>query len=140
MPRCSSTVRKPHTFTPLRFFQLSPAHVSLNFSPAWGIERNVHANLPVRISHARISPAGPCGGFSCVVPPAITRFLYTTGGEVSPLRPVRPRMIASVFRLTIPLSPKFGFGLPDLAFNEKSLPSLEPKTTCGGVVRSPPQY
>src|SRR5262245_1993714 len=118
MPRCSSMVRKPHTFTPVRFFQLSPAHVSLYFSPAWGIEWNVHTNLPVRRSHARISPAGPCGGFSCVVPPAITKFLYTIGGDVRPLRPGRPRMIASVFILTMPLSPKLGFGFPDLASNE----------------------
>src|SRR5207253_7347761 len=50
------------TFTPERFFQLSPAHVSLYFSPACGIEWNVHASLPVRMSQARISPAGPCGG------------------------------------------------------------------------------
>ena len=34
------------------------------------------------MSHARTSPAGPFGGFSCVVPPVITRFLYTIGGEV----------------------------------------------------------
>ena len=65
---------KPQTLTPERFFQLSPAQVSLYFSPARGIERNVHTSLPVRMSHARTSPAGPRGGFSCVVPPVMTRF------------------------------------------------------------------
>ena len=50
---------RPQTFTPERFFQLSPAQVSLNFSPARGIERNVHTSLPVWMSHARTSPAGP---------------------------------------------------------------------------------
>ena len=33
MPRSTSTVMKPQTLTPERFFQLSPAHVSLYFSP-----------------------------------------------------------------------------------------------------------
>ena len=66
---------KPQTFTPERFFQLSPAHVSLYFSPSRGIEWNVQTSLPVCMSHARTSPAGPCGGFSCVVPPVMTRFL-----------------------------------------------------------------
>ncbi len=74
--------KNPQTFTPERFFQLSPAHVSLNFSPARGTERKVHTSLPVRMSHARTSPAGPCGGFSCVVPPVMTRFLYMIGGEL----------------------------------------------------------
>ena len=66
---------KPQTLTPERFFQLSPAHVSLYFSPARGTEWNVHTSLPVCMSHARTSPAGPRGGFSCVVPPVMTRFL-----------------------------------------------------------------
>ena len=68
MPRWTSTVMKPQTFTPERFFQLSPAHVSLNFSPARGMEWNVQTSLPVWMSQARTSPAGPCGGFSCVRP------------------------------------------------------------------------
>ena len=38
MPRSASTVRKPQTLTPERSFQLSGAQVSLNFSPARGIE------------------------------------------------------------------------------------------------------
>ena len=67
---------KPQTLTPDRFFQLSPAHVSLNFSPARGIEWNVHTSLPVWMSHARTSPAGPRGGFSCVRPPVMIRLLY----------------------------------------------------------------
>ena len=140
MPRCASTVMKPHTFTPERFFQLSPAHVSLYFSPARGIEWNVHASLPVCMFHARTSPAGPFGGFSCVVPPVITRSLYTIGGEVSPLRPGSPCMISGVFRLTMPLSPKASFGFPVFAFSEYNLPSEEPNTTCGGVCPSPGQY
>ncbi len=64
MPRWVSTVMKPQTLTPARFFQLSPAHVSLNFSPAPGIDLNVHTSLPVWMSHALTSPAGPSGGFS----------------------------------------------------------------------------
>src|SRR5207244_1736450 len=48
-------------------------------------------------------------------------------------------MIASVFRLTMPLSPKAGFGFPDLASNEYSFPSADPNTTCAGVVPSPLQ-
>ena len=66
---------KPQTLTPERFFQLSPAQVSLNFSPARGIERNVQTSLPVCMSQARTSPAGPWGGFSCVRPPVMMRFL-----------------------------------------------------------------
>ena len=81
---------KPHTFTPERFFPLSPVQVSLNFSPARGIERNVHTSLPVWMSHARTSPAGPRGGFSCVRPPVMTRLRYTVGGELSPFDPGRP--------------------------------------------------
>ena len=115
IPRSWSTVMNPHTFTPVRFFQLSPAHVSLPFWPGCGTEWNVQTSLPVRISHARTSPAGPCDGTSCVVPPVMTRFLYTIGGEDSPLRPGRPRRISSVFRLTTPLSPNSGFGLPVFA-------------------------
>src|SRR5580692_3488896 len=140
MPRCASTVMKPHTLTPERFFQLSPAQVSLYFSPARGMEWNVHASLPVCISHARTSPAGPFGGFSCVVPPVMTRFLYTIGGELSPLRPGSPCMISGVFRLTMPLSPKASLGFPVLASTEYNLPSLEPKTICAGVRPSPDQY
>src|SRR3954451_8641379 len=111
MPRWTSTVRKPHTLTPERFFQLSVAQVSLYFSPARGTEWKVQASLPVCMSHARTSPAGPFGGFSCVVPPVITRFLYTVGGELSPLRPDRPCISSGVFRLTTPLSPKPLLGL-----------------------------
>src|SRR6476661_6015603 len=118
MPRWGSTVRKPHTLTPERFFQLSPAQVSLYFSPARGMEWKVHASLPVCMSQARTSPAGPLGGFSCVVPPAMTRFLYTIGGELRALRPGSPCMISGVFRLTIPLSPNSLLGLPVLASRE----------------------
>ena len=82
------------------------------------MEWKVHASLPVRMSQARTSPAGPCGGFSCVVPPVITRFLYTIGGEVRALRPGSPCMMASVFRLTTPLSPNAGFGFPVFASSE----------------------
>src|SRR3954451_8785069 len=124
MPRWTSTVRKPHTLTPERFFQLSVAQVSLYFSPARGIEWKVHASLPLRISHARTSPAGPFGGFSCVVPPAITKFLYTIGGELSALRPGSPCIISGVFRLTMPLSPNASLGFPVFAFSEYNLPSL----------------
>ena len=67
--------------TPVRCFQLSPPHVSLNFSPARGTERNVQTSFPVCMSHARTSPAGPRGGFSCVRPPVMTRCRYTTGGD-----------------------------------------------------------
>src|SRR5215469_6936291 len=140
MPRAASTVRKPHTLTPERFFQLSPAQVSLYFSPACGMEWKVQASLPVDMSQARTSPAGPCGGFSCVVPPVMTRFLYTIGGALKPLRPGIPRMISGVFRLRTPLSPKALFGLPVLASTEYNLPSPEPNTTCGGVLESPAQY
>ena len=76
MPRWTSTVMKPQTLTPVRSFQLSPPHESLYFSPARGIERKVHTSLPVWMSHARTSPAGPFGGFSCVRPPVMIRFLY----------------------------------------------------------------
>src|SRR6267154_2903774 len=107
---------KPQILTPERFFQLSPAHVSLYFSPARGTEWNVHATLPVRMSHARTSPAGPLGGFSCVVPPAMTKFLYTIGGELKALRPGSPCMISGVFIVTMPLSPKASLGFPVLAF------------------------
>src|SRR5262245_6105567 len=140
MPRAASTVMKPHTFTPDRFFQLSPIHVSWCFSPARGTELNVHTSLPVRRSHALTSPAGPVGGFSCVVPPVITRFLYTIGGELSPLRPGRPRRISGVSRFTMPFSPNFSLGVPVFASSEYSFASLEPKTICGGVVPSPGQY
>ena len=95
MPRCASTVMKPQTFTPERFFQLSPAQVSLPFSPLAGMEWNVQTSLPVCMSHARTSPAGPSGGFSCVMPPVITRFLYTVGGALSASRPGRPCRISS---------------------------------------------
>src|SRR5439155_17192222 len=118
MPRWTSTVRKPQTLTPDRFFQLSPVHVSLYFSPARGIEWNVHASLPVCMSHARTSPAGPRGGFSCVVPPVITRFLYTVGGELRALRPGSPCMMSGVFMLTMPLSPKASLSFPVLAISE----------------------
>src|SRR5580700_6382352 len=140
MPRPASTVRKPHTLTPVRFFQLSAAQVSLYFSPARGMEWNVQATLPVRMSHARTSPAGPSGGFSCVVPPAMTRVLNTIGGEVSPLRPGSPCMISGVFMLTTPLSPNASLGFPVFASTEYNLPSLEPKTICAGVRASPGQY
>src|SRR6185369_12601720 len=139
MPRWASTVMKPHTLTPERFFQLSPAQLSLYFSPARGMEWKVHTSLPVCMSQARTSPAGPCGGFSCVVPPAITRFLYTVGGELSALRP-GACMMSGVFILTTPLSPNASLSLPVLAFTEYSLPLLEPNTTCAGVCESPVQY
>src|ERR1700678_3674678 len=131
---------KPHTLTPVRFFQLSSAQVSLYFSPARGMEWNVQTTLPVRMSHARMSPAGPCDGTSCVVPPAMTKFLNTVGGELSPLRPGSPCMISGVFMLTTPLSPKASLGFPVFASSEYNLPSLEPKTTWGGVRPSPVQY
>ena len=38
MPRATSTVMKPHTLTPLRAFQLSPAQVPKLVSPGRGIE------------------------------------------------------------------------------------------------------
>src|SRR5689334_6457571 len=126
MPRCASTVMNPQTLTPVRSFQLSPAQVSLYFSPAREMEWKIHARLPVRRSHACTSPAGPLVGFSCVVPPVITRFLYTMGGPVMAFRP-GACMISGVLILTIPLSPKDWLGLPVLAFSEYSLPSLEPK-------------
>ena len=112
MPRAVSTEKKPHTLTPERLRPLSPAHVSLKRSPACGTDRNVHASLPVCMSQARTSPAGPRGGFSCVVPPVITRCLKTIGGEVRPLRPGRPRRISGVSRLTTPPSPKARLGVP----------------------------
>src|SRR5687767_14564918 len=62
IPRFSSTVRNVQTFTPERFFQLSLPHVSLYFSLALGTELKVHTSFPVRMSHARTSPAGPSGG------------------------------------------------------------------------------
>ena len=75
MPRAVSTEKKPQTLTPERFFQLSAPQVSLKRSPACGTDRNVQASLPVWMSQARTSPAGPRGGFSCVVPPVITKCL-----------------------------------------------------------------
>ena len=62
------------------------------------------------------------------------------GGELRPLRPGSPCRISGVFRLTMPLSPKASLGLPVFASSEYSLPSLEPKTICGGVCASPGQY
>src|SRR5437588_33803 len=62
------------------------------------------------------------------------------GGEVSALRPGSPCMMSAVFMFTMPLSPKASLGLPVLAFTEYSLPSLDPKTICGGVFESPDQY
>src|SRR5258707_11770071 len=140
MPRSTSTVMKPQTFAPDRCFQLSPAHVSLYFSPARGTEWNVHSRLPVCPFHARTSPAGPRGGFSCVLPPVMTRCLYTTGGELSPSLPGSPCRISGVSRSTIPLAPKASLGLPVFASSEYNLPSFEPKTICGGVCASPGQY
>src|SRR5687767_13316798 len=129
----------PHTLTPDRFFQLSPAQVSLYFSPARGMEWNIHSRLPVCIFHAWMSPAGPFGGFSCVMPPVMTRCLYTIGGELIALRP-GACIISGVFRLTTPLSPKAALGFPVFASSEYILPSLEPKTICAGVLVSPGQY
>ena len=87
------------------------------------------------MSHARTSPAGPRGGFSCVRPPVMIRFLYMIGGELRPLLPGRPCRISGVFRLTMPLSPKASFGSPVFASSENSRPSPVPKTICGGVLR-----
>src|ERR1700679_3226357 len=92
------------------------------------------------MSHARTSPAGPSDGTSWVVPPAMTRFLNTMGGELSPLRPGSPCIISGVFMLTMPLSPKASLGFPVFASSEYNLPSLEPKTIWGGVRASPGQY
>ena len=78
---------------------------------------------------------GSLGRVFLVVPPAMTRFLYTMGGELSALRPGSPCMISGVFRLTMPLSPKPSLGLPVFAFSEYSLPSLEPKTICARRLR-----
>ncbi len=110
MPRWTSTVMKPQTLTPERFFQLSPAQESLNFSPAPGIDRKVHTSLPVWMSHARTSPAGPFGGFSCVRPPVMIRFLYIVGGELRPLLPGRPCRISGVLRSMLPAAPNFPLG------------------------------
>jgi hypothetical protein len=49
-------------------------------------------------------------------------------------------MISGVFMLTTPLSPKASLGFPVFASSEYNLPSLEPKTTWGGVRASPGQY
>src|ERR1700693_552648 len=62
------------------------------------------------------------------------------GGDVRAFRPGSPRIMASVFRLTTPLSPKAAFGFPVFASSEYSFPSLDPKTTCAGVFSSPAQY
>src|SRR4051812_22602634 len=63
MPRSASRDVYPQTLTPERFLALSAPHVSYPNSPGRGTLWNVHASLPVRASHARVSPAGP-------VPPA----------------------------------------------------------------------
>ena len=70
----------------------------------------------------------------------MTRFLYTIGGELRPLRPGSPCRISGVFRSTMPLSPNAAFGSPVFASSEYSLPSLDPKTICAGVCASPGQY
>src|SRR5687767_13785445 len=140
MPRRTSTVSTPQTLTPVRSFQLSPAQVSLNFSPARGIDWNVHASFPVRISQARTSPAGPRGGFSWLRPPVLIRFLYMVGGELRGLFPGIPRRFSGVFRVITPWSPNASFGSPVFAWSENRRPSLEPKTICGGVFASPAQY
>src|SRR5262245_30513347 len=62
------------------------------------------------------------------------------GGELSPSRPGSPRRISGVFRLTTPLAPNPPDGSPVFASSEYSLPSVDPKTTCGGVCASPGQY
>src|SRR5438477_7937773 len=54
MPRSTSSDVYPHTFTPDRFFALSPPQVSEPNSPGFGTVRNVQTNLPVLASHARV--------------------------------------------------------------------------------------
>src|SRR3954471_8586186 len=140
MPRRVSTVISPQTFTPERFFQLSPAHVSWNGSPSRGTEWNVHTSLPSCTSHARTSPAGPCAGPSCVRPPMMIRFLYMIGGELRPSLPGRPCMISGVLRSTTPFAPNLSLSSPVTASTEYSLPSEDPNTICGGVCLSPTKY
>jgi hypothetical protein len=118
MPRCVSTVMKPQTLTPARFFQLSPLHESLNFSPAPGIDLKVQTSLPVWMSQALTSPAGPSGGFSWLRPPVMIRLRYIVGGEAIALLPGKPRRISGVLRLMEPFSPKAALGWPVLASSE----------------------
>src|SRR5690349_6577869 len=92
------------------------------------------------MSHARTSPAGPWGGFSCVRPPVMIRFRYTVGGELSPLLPGSPCRMSGVFRSTLPWSPNATLGSPVFAVSENNRPPPVPHTTCGGVCASPGQY
>ena len=66
MPRWTSTVMKPQTLTPERFFQLSPRpRVVVFLARARDRAERPHQLAGVDVPRAT-SPAGPCGGFSCV--------------------------------------------------------------------------
>ena len=60
---------KPQTFTPERFFQLSPAHVSLNFSPA----RGNRAERPDQLAGVHVPRAHVAGRARAAGSPASCR-------------------------------------------------------------------
>jgi quinoprotein glucose dehydrogenase len=72
------------TFTPPRFFQLSPSHVSCPNSPGRGTVWKRQRCLPVRASNARMSPGSDSPGPSSTANPTMTRSSKMAGAEVTP--------------------------------------------------------
>src|SRR5438067_2977247 len=83
-PRRSSSVIGGHTLVCPVIAHESFFHVSLPNSPGCGIVWNDQAILPVCASYARTSPGGSLRYInrSPTPLPTMTRFLYTTGGDV----------------------------------------------------------
>src|SRR5688572_1639638 len=98
---------KPHALVPDRFLYAPAGHVSEPGSPGRGTVWNAHSILPVRASHPRTSPySRPVAGvFSPLVPPVITTFRYTAGGDGMPNAPTPPSTLTLAFKSTTPLTP-----------------------------------